>query len=347
MTCRVLGRLTGMMALSLSLIGGPAIAAADELAAPSAPLKLIVDTSDSEALMMAVGLSSLAKLKVDKFDIETIWTNADLSLPEATKGDDRFLQLLGHDRMDEIRLDARSERRAVMSLWRTEEAQDQASQDPDSGHLLVASAAVSPASVEVLIKAIQANQSILKAANIDVAKLDPSISMASRRIAQHQGTLDYLGVDEPVQSKEPQLEIAIGEAEPAVEPQISRARTNLVRPAAKLDGRSFTVYFEHNEAKLDRNDMTSVAEACRYAATLPKARFVIAGYTDTVGPSTYNERLSRKRAESAANAIKNDPRFREVLSVVEFGEDALAVNTDDETPEPMNRRVEITVVQDE
>ncbi len=339
MTYRVLGRLTGMMALSISLAGGSFAAMADELTESPGPLKLIVDTSDSKALMMAVGLSSLAKLKIDMFDIETVWTNADLSLPEATKGDDRFLQLLRQDRIDEIRLDAQSERQAVMRLWRNEETPSEAPADSDSGHLLVASTAVSSNVIEALIEAIQGNQGILKAANVDITKLAPSISMASQRIAQHQGALDYLGVVEQ--------DIAVGKVESTDEPKISRAKADLIRPAAKLDGRSFTLYFENNEAKLDRSDMTSVAEACRYAATLPKARFVIAGYTDTVGPSSYNDRLSRQRAESAANAIKNDPRFREALSVVEFGENALAVNTDDETPEPMNRRVEITVVQAE
>ena len=345
MTYRVLGRLTGMMALSISLAGGTFAAMADELAESPGPLKLIVDTSDSKALMMAVGLSSLAKLKIDMFDIETVWTNADLSLPEATKGDDRFLQLLRQDRIDEIRLDAQSERQAVMRLWRNEETPSESPADSDSGHLLVASTAVSSNVIEALIEAIQGNQGILKAANVDITKLAPSISMATQRIAQHQGALDYLGVVEPDQAKE--QDIAVGKVEPTDEPKISRAKADLIRPAAKLDGRSFTLYFENNEAKLDRSDMTSVAEACRYAATLPKARFVIAGYTDTVGPSSYNDRLSRQRAESAANAIKNDPRFREALSVVEFGENALAVNTDDETPEPMNRRVEITVVQAE
>jgi flagellar motor protein MotB len=59
----------------------------------------------------------------------------------------------------------------------------------------------------------------------------------------------------------------------------------------------------------------------------------------------YNTYLSRLRAQSAAKAIENDPRFREALSVIEFGEAIPAVPTADEVPEPMNRRVEIIVVQ--
>ena len=111
-------------------------------------------------------------------------------------------------------------------------------------------------------------------------------------------------------------------------------------------GRSFTLYFDTAEAQLDRSDFKSVAEACKFAATLPNARFIISGHTDTVGSDAYNQGLSRKRAHVVANAIRNDPRFREALNVVEFGESKLAIATGDGVNEPMNRRVEISVVMD-
>ncbi|MEM7025600.1 MAG: hypothetical protein AAF637_23915, partial [Pseudomonadota bacterium] len=45
-----------------------------------------------------------------------------------------------------------------------------------------------------------------------------------------------------------------------------------------------------------------------------------------------------------AATIRNDERFKDALNVIEFGENELAIPTGDETGEPMNRRVVITVV---
>lgn len=108
--------------------------------------------------------------------------------------------------------------------------------------------------------------------------------------------------------------------------------------------KSFTVYFGFDEAALDPAQIPTVAQACEFASTLPAAQFVLAGHADTVGPTTYNDGLSRARAESVAAAIRNDPRYREALNVIQFGERELAVPTPDEVEEPRNRRVVITVV---
>jgi OOP family OmpA-OmpF porin len=71
---------------------------------------------------------------------------------------------------------------------------------------------------------------------------------------------------------------------------------------------------------------------------------VISGHTDTVGSEAYNDQLSTERAAAVAAAIRNDPRFRDALSLVDFGERKLAVATEDEVAESMNRRVEIQVM---
>jgi outer membrane protein OmpA-like peptidoglycan-associated protein len=232
----------------------------------------------------------------------------------------------------------------VMRLWRSLPAQDQGPEAVDSGHALVADQAAPAEAIQALIEAIQADQRILKAAHIDMARLDPSISMSDPPIALHAGAEAYLssnGILLAAAPSDEQENLVEPEAEAILEEQ------PLIVDATELGGRSFTIFFETDEAKLDREDYVSVAEACRYAATLPTARFIISGHADTVGPETYNTQLSRRRAESAAGAIENDPRFREALSVMEYGESMLAVTTEDGVDEPKNRRVEITVVQNE
>jgi outer membrane protein OmpA-like peptidoglycan-associated protein len=123
-----------------------------------------------------------------------------------------------------------------------------------------------------------------------------------------------------------------------------RAADASIEPENK--GQSFTLYFDTNDSTLGRDDIGLVAEACKVAATLTGARFIISGHTDSAGPEAYNSWLSVRRAAKVADAIRNDPRFKESLSVLEFGEQRLAIATGDGVAEAMNRRVEITVVPD-
>ncbi|MGH1480395.1 MAG: OmpA family protein [Geminicoccales bacterium] len=116
-------------------------------------------------------------------------------------------------------------------------------------------------------------------------------------------------------------------------------------PAARKARRLFTIYVNSDEANLSQDDFPSVAEACCYASTLTNAHFVISGHTDTVSSDTYNGGLAWRWAAATAEAIKNDPCFREALSVIEHGAMMLAVATDDEVSEPKNRCVEITFLE--
>lgn len=68
-----------------------------------------------------------------------------------------------------------------------------------------------------------------------------------------------------------------------------------------------------------------------------QARLYVAGYTDTVGGREYNQDLSDRRALAIARWFQaHGARVR--ICAQGFGEDALAVPTPDETPEPRNRR---------
>lgn len=72
-------------------------------------------------------------------------------------------------------------------------------------------------------------------------------------------------------------------------------------------------------------------------------RFRIAGHTDTVGSSTYNLALSQQRADAVTQYLESKfsiPSSR--LEAVGRGEQGLLVPTPPQTPEPRNRRVQIT-----
>ncbi len=93
---------------------------------------------------------------------------------------------------------------------------------------------------------------------------------------------------------------------------------------------------ESEHAKLART-LESVHEALVKFGNEFQARLYVAGYTDSVGSREYNQDLSERRALAIARWFAgNGARVR--ICAQGFGEDALAVPTPDETPEPRNRR---------
>ena len=312
-------------------------------------IRLVAEASADTARMIAVGIGTLANLRVEMADIDVSWVIApDRSIASSLDAaSDMALLDLGQSDVDGLKGDFE----AVMTFWpSSSDAEDAAASN--SGYLLVARPSVSSNFVQALLEAIEDDVIILKTAKVNIDMLDPTIAMASMSLSAHQGVGDYLAAKGGAFST---ILAAASPPEAATPSDISPddadepAQTPIPETApiarAETDGQSFTLYFDSDEAKLDRDDFKSVAAACKYAATLSTARFVISGHTDTVGPEHYNNELAQRRAITVANAIKNDPRFREALSVVEYGELMLAVATDDEVSEPMNRRVEITILE--
>ncbi|MCX5819382.1 MAG: OmpA family protein [Deltaproteobacteria bacterium] len=69
----------------------------------------------------------------------------------------------------------------------------------------------------------------------------------------------------------------------------------------------------------------------------------VIGHTDTVGNTEANEKLGLQRAQSVAEIIKRAGLQVHDLTIASHGKRNLLVATPDNTPEPKNRRVEITV----
>lgn len=90
------------------------------------------------------------------------------------------------------------------------------------------------------------------------------------------------------------------------------------------------------EPKL-RHTMQNVQDALRRLANEFTARLYVAGYTDSVGTREYNQDLSERRASEIARWFKSHG-IAVGVCYQGFGEDAPAVSTPDETPEPRNRR---------
>jgi outer membrane protein OmpA-like peptidoglycan-associated protein len=88
--------------------------------------------------------------------------------------------------------------------------------------------------------------------------------------------------------------------------------------------------------KLDAT-LALIRDAIAKNADVKDLRLYIAGYTDTVGGRRYNLRLSSRRAASIGRYFHRQGLGLPIFTQG-FGEDVLAVQTEDNTPEEKNRR---------
>ncbi len=105
--------------------------------------------------------------------------------------------------------------------------------------------------------------------------------------------------------------------------------------------RRFVVNFETGGDRLTADSEPILAELRRALADSPGAELVVVGHTDRVGSLEGNDRLSLQRAQAVRDRLVAAGAARERISVAGRGEREPLVATDDEVPEPRNRRVEI------
>jgi outer membrane protein OmpA-like peptidoglycan-associated protein len=98
------------------------------------------------------------------------------------------------------------------------------------------------------------------------------------------------------------------------------------------------------QAKLDES-ISKAVDAIRKFGKFAQVTLFVAGHTDTVGPTASNRALSLNRARSIAGYFRN----KGVVIPIRyegFGEEALAVASDDEVDEQLNRRVQYIIAVD-
>ena len=108
--------------------------------------------------------------------------------------------------------------------------------------------------------------------------------------------------------------------------------------------KTFTIYFELGEVRLDDVGRRAVQEASAYAKEFSDLEIYIEGHTDTSGSREVNERVAAARAKSVLDALLADAWIQpDKVRVVQFGEDRPVIATGPDIREPSNRRAEITV----
>lgn len=113
--------------------------------------------------------------------------------------------------------------------------------------------------------------------------------------------------------------------------------------ARPLPADHFQLYFESGGAVLTADSGAMLPKIVEAASKRPAVDISVIGHTDTVGKADQNEALALKRANTVAELLKAKGLKAHALTVESHGERNLLVKTPDETAEPRNRRVEISI----
>jgi len=114
---------------------------------------------------------------------------------------------------------------------------------------------------------------------------------------------------------------------------------------ASLPGKpaSFTLYFREGRDELTPESTAELEKVFGELKRRPLPDILVIGHTDTVGGLAYNDRLSLARAERLREMLVGLGIPAERIEAAGRGERELLVPTEDNVPEPRNRRVEINV----
>ena len=107
--------------------------------------------------------------------------------------------------------------------------------------------------------------------------------------------------------------------------------------------RHFTLHFRFESDALTEESTALVPEILRTVKELAVPEVVVVGHTDTMGEPRANVALGLKRAMGVRDILVEAGLATSTIEATSHGEADLLVKTVDNTPEPRNRRVEITV----
>ncbi len=114
-------------------------------------------------------------------------------------------------------------------------------------------------------------------------------------------------------------------------------------PPTTFDPNLKPVFFDFDSDKLNADARATVQRNVAYLKANPRLGVVLRGHTDSRGSPEYNLALGSRRALAVMEALIAAGIPPERVETVSFGEEIPAVETDDETKEAQNRRVEFFV----
>jgi outer membrane protein OmpA-like peptidoglycan-associated protein len=93
--------------------------------------------------------------------------------------------------------------------------------------------------------------------------------------------------------------------------------------------------------------MRGVQKLAQFLQENPERKVVVEGYTDSTGSDSYNQQLSERRAESVRRALTRAGVDPQRIQAVGYGEEYPVASNDSPSSRAMNRRVEVTISNDD
>jgi len=106
---------------------------------------------------------------------------------------------------------------------------------------------------------------------------------------------------------------------------------------------TFILYFREGTDELTTESRQALDQVSAEIARRPAPEVVVIGHTDRVGSVAYNDALSLQRAARVRTELIRLGLVAGDIRLEGRGKREPLVPTEDEVPEPRNRRVEITV----
>lgn len=164
----------------------------------------------------------------------------------------------------------------------------------------------------------------------------------------HVGSATVTGKTGSVDLTEPQTATrVVGEAAPTAPTPISTDEIQRlfgeVFAARPLPPRQFLLYFETGSEQLTIDSLALIPDVVKVVRERPVADVTVIGHTDTTGDAASNVELGMRRAVLIRDLLVKSGLDPAKISVASHGEADLLVKTPDDTAEPKNRRVEVTV----
>jgi outer membrane protein OmpA-like peptidoglycan-associated protein len=106
---------------------------------------------------------------------------------------------------------------------------------------------------------------------------------------------------------------------------------------------SFYLWFESDQTKLTPESKKALKEIVKTIKQRKAKEIYVTGHTDRVGSEAHNLKLSSKRAFYVRDFLVANGIQSKSLILSFHGENMPLVSTEDEVPEPSNRRVEVFI----
>ncbi len=106
------------------------------------------------------------------------------------------------------------------------------------------------------------------------------------------------------------------------------------------------VLFDLDKAELKPAGMRGIQKLAEFLNENPERKVVVEGYTDSTGSDSYNQQLSERRAQSVRRALTHAGVDPHRIQAVGYGEQYPVASNDSPSSRAMNRRVEVTISND-